>query len=81
MNFDDRVAAVGIANQFQECSKEVYKMVEEETDTVKTQVILLLGSFLVNMLLMLMTTEVIMMNYSLADAKLCQIYAFPETPR
>lgn len=43
MNFDDRVAAVGIANQFQECSKEVYKMVEEETDTVKTQVILLLG--------------------------------------
>ncbi|XXG53324.1 hypothetical protein AAC387_Pa03g1430 [Persea americana] len=40
MNFDDRVAAVGIANQFQECSKEVYKMVEEETDTVKTQIIL-----------------------------------------
>eukprot|EP00262_Sarcandra_glabra_P006468 TRINITY_DN1878_c0_g1_i1.p1 TRINITY_DN1878_c0_g1~~TRINITY_DN1878_c0_g1_i1.p1 ORF type:complete len:675 (-),score=162.05 TRINITY_DN1878_c0_g1_i1:139-2049(-) len=40
MSFDDRVAAVGIATQFQECSKEVYKMVEEETDFAKTQIIL-----------------------------------------
>ncbi|GMN43771.1 hypothetical protein TIFTF001_012972 [Ficus carica] len=40
MSFDDRVAAVGIATQFQECSKEVYKMVEEETEFAKTQIIL-----------------------------------------
>lgn len=38
MSFEDRVAAVGIATQFQECSNEVYKMVEEETDFAKTQV-------------------------------------------
>lgn len=38
MSFEDRVAAVGIATQFQEHSNEVYKMVEEETDFAKTQV-------------------------------------------
>ncbi|KAK9273418.1 hypothetical protein L1049_018228 [Liquidambar formosana] len=40
MSFEDRVAAVGIATQFQECSSEVFKMVEEETDYAKTQIIL-----------------------------------------
>ncbi|KAK9125128.1 hypothetical protein Scep_013974 [Stephania cephalantha] len=40
MSFDDRVAAVGIATQFQERSNEVFKMVEEETDLAKTQIIL-----------------------------------------
>ncbi|XP_023763248.1 magnesium-chelatase subunit ChlD, chloroplastic isoform X2 [Lactuca sativa] len=40
MSFEDRVAAVGIATQFQEQSKEVYKMMEEETDSAKTQIIL-----------------------------------------
>ncbi|KAH7511166.1 hypothetical protein FEM48_ZijujUnG0038400 [Ziziphus jujuba var. spinosa] len=40
MSFDDRVAAVGVATQFQEYSNEVYKMVEEETDYAKTQIIL-----------------------------------------
>ncbi|KAK9154754.1 hypothetical protein Sjap_002234 [Stephania japonica] len=40
MSFDDRVAAVGIATQFQEHSNEVFKMVEEETDLAKTQIIL-----------------------------------------
>lgn len=40
MSFEDRVAAVGIATQFQEQSKEVYKMMEEETDSAKTQVII-----------------------------------------
>lgn len=38
MSFDDRVAAVGIATQFQEHSSEVFKMVQEETEYVKTQV-------------------------------------------
>lgn len=38
MTFEDRVAAVGIATQFQERSNEVFKMVEEETDLAKTQV-------------------------------------------
>ena len=38
MNFEDRVAAVGIATQFQEASNEVFKMVEEETEYAKTQV-------------------------------------------
>nr|CAB3497734.1 unnamed protein product [Digitaria exilis] len=38
MSFDDRVAAVEIATQFQESSKEVFKMVEEETEVAKTQV-------------------------------------------
>lgn len=40
MSFDDRVAAVGIATQFQESSNEVFKMVEEETELAKTQIIL-----------------------------------------
>lgn len=40
MNFEDRVAAVGIATQFQEASNEVFKMVEEETEYAKTQIIL-----------------------------------------
>ncbi|XP_030959944.1 magnesium-chelatase subunit ChlD, chloroplastic isoform X1 [Quercus lobata] len=40
MSFEDRVAAVGIATQFQERSNEVFKMVEEETDLAKTQIIL-----------------------------------------
>ncbi|PQQ03303.1 magnesium-chelatase subunit ChlD chloroplastic [Prunus yedoensis var. nudiflora] len=40
MSFDDRVAAVGIATQFQEHSSEVFKMVQEETEYVKTQIIL-----------------------------------------
>ncbi|KAD7479778.1 hypothetical protein R6Q59_008599 [Mikania micrantha] len=40
MSFEDRVAAVGIATQFQEQSSEVFKMMEEETDSAKTQIIL-----------------------------------------
>ncbi|TVU44458.1 hypothetical protein EJB05_03901, partial [Eragrostis curvula] len=40
MSFDDRVAAVDIATQFQESSKEVFKMVEEETEEARTQIIL-----------------------------------------
>ncbi|XAR62366.1 Magnesium chelatase [Bertholletia excelsa] len=40
MSFEDRVAAVGVATQFQEQSNEVFKMVEEETDYAKTQIIL-----------------------------------------
>ncbi|KAJ9139747.1 hypothetical protein P3X46_030451 [Hevea brasiliensis] len=40
MNFEDRVAAVVIATQFQECSNEVFQMVEEETELAKTQIIL-----------------------------------------
>ncbi|XP_037491004.1 magnesium-chelatase subunit ChlD, chloroplastic [Jatropha curcas] len=40
MNFEDRVAAVGIATQFQERSNEVFQMVVEETEFAKTQVIL-----------------------------------------
>ncbi|XP_021772136.1 magnesium-chelatase subunit ChlD, chloroplastic-like [Chenopodium quinoa] len=40
MSFDDRVAAVGIATQFQEQINEVFKMVEEETELAKTQIIL-----------------------------------------
>lgn len=40
MNFDDRVAAVGIATKFQEASNEVFEMVEEETELAKTQIIL-----------------------------------------
>lgn len=39
MSFEDRVAAVGIATKFQERSNEVFKMVAEETDYAKTQVI------------------------------------------
>ncbi|KAK4371514.1 hypothetical protein RND71_010989 [Anisodus tanguticus] len=37
MSFEDRVAAVDIATRFQECSNEVFKMVDEETDSGKTQ--------------------------------------------
>ncbi|KFK43171.1 hypothetical protein AALP_AA1G089000 [Arabis alpina] len=40
MSFEDRVAAVGIATQFQEHSKEVFRMVDEETELAKTQIIL-----------------------------------------
>ncbi|KAG5517482.1 hypothetical protein RHGRI_038027 [Rhododendron griersonianum] len=40
MSFEDRVAAVGISTQFQECSEDVFKMVVEETDYTKTQIIL-----------------------------------------
>lgn len=40
MSFEDRVAAVEIATQFQEKSGEVLKMVEEDMDNAKTQVIL-----------------------------------------
>ncbi|KAL2557243.1 Magnesium-chelatase subunit ChlD [Forsythia ovata] len=40
MSFEDRVAAVEIATQFQEGSSEVIKMVEEEMDYAKTQIIL-----------------------------------------
>ncbi|CAN8311754.1 unnamed protein product [Cochlearia groenlandica] len=40
MTFEDRVAAVGIATQFQEHSNEVFRMVDEETETAKTQIIL-----------------------------------------
>ncbi|MCD7447664.1 hypothetical protein HAX54_032283 [Datura stramonium] len=40
MSFEDRVAAVDIATRFQECSSEVFKMVDEETDSGKTQIIL-----------------------------------------
>lgn len=38
MSFEDRVAAVEIATQFQEKSGEVIKLVEEEMDMAKTQV-------------------------------------------
>lgn len=41
MNLDDRVAAVGIATKFQEKSKEVYTVVEEETEYARTQVLLI----------------------------------------
>ncbi|CAN1158319.1 Magnesium-chelatase subunit ChlD, chloroplastic [Linum perenne] len=40
MNFEDRVAAVGIATEFQERSKEVFNLVAEETESAKTQIIL-----------------------------------------
>ncbi|KAJ4724360.1 Mg-protoporphyrin IX chelatase [Melia azedarach] len=40
MSFEDRVAAVGIATKFQERSNEVFKMVAEETDYAKTQIVL-----------------------------------------
>ena len=40
MSFEERVAAVGIATEFQENSNQVFKMVEEETDSAKTQVCL-----------------------------------------
>ncbi|KAG8371010.1 hypothetical protein BUALT_Bualt13G0042600 [Buddleja alternifolia] len=40
MSFEDRVAAVEIATQFQEQSGEVIKMVEEDMGVAKTQIIL-----------------------------------------
>ncbi|PWA99125.1 magnesium-chelatase subunit ChlD protein [Artemisia annua] len=40
MSFEDRVSAVEIATQFQEQSNEVFKMMEEGTDSAKTQIIL-----------------------------------------
>ncbi|KAI6669597.1 hypothetical protein NL676_004482 [Syzygium grande] len=40
MSFEERVAAVDIATKFQERTNEVFKMVEEETDHAKTQIIL-----------------------------------------
>ncbi|KAJ4795442.1 Mg-protoporphyrin IX chelatase [Rhynchospora pubera] len=40
MSFEERVAAVGIATQFQESSREVFKLVEDETENAKTQIIL-----------------------------------------
>ncbi|KAI3414662.1 Mg-protoporphyrin IX chelatase [Psidium guajava] len=40
LSFEDRVAAVDIATNFQERTNEVFKMVEEETDYAKTQIIL-----------------------------------------
>ncbi|KAK8928916.1 hypothetical protein KSP39_PZI017564 [Platanthera zijinensis] len=40
MDFDDRVAAVNIATRFQESSNEVLKLVDEETELAKTQIIL-----------------------------------------
>lgn len=43
MSFEDRVAAVEIATNFQENSNQIFKMVEEETDNAKTQVHLPLG--------------------------------------
>ncbi|PKI57736.1 hypothetical protein CRG98_021803 [Punica granatum] len=40
MSFEDRVAAVEIAIKFQERTDNVFKMVEEDTDYAKTQIIL-----------------------------------------
>ncbi|KAJ3669337.1 hypothetical protein LUZ60_011287 [Juncus effusus] len=40
ISFDERVAAVGVATQFQESRNEVFKLVEEETENAKTQIIL-----------------------------------------
>jgi len=40
MSFENRVAAVGIATEFQENTRQVFEMVEEETDNAKTQVCL-----------------------------------------
>ncbi|KAF5730842.1 hypothetical protein HS088_TW19G00442 [Tripterygium wilfordii] len=40
MSFEDRVAAVGIATEFQEHSNAVFKMVEEDMENAKTQIIL-----------------------------------------
>lgn len=40
MSFEDRVAAVEIATKFQEQSKEVIKLVEDDMDEAKTQVLL-----------------------------------------
>lgn len=40
MNFEERVSAVEVATRFQERSGEVFKMVEEEMEYAKTQIIL-----------------------------------------
>ncbi|GAU12454.1 hypothetical protein TSUD_229880 [Trifolium subterraneum] len=40
MSFEDRVAAVGIATEFQDNCGQVFKTVDEDTDNVKTQIIL-----------------------------------------
>ncbi|XP_045814078.1 magnesium-chelatase subunit ChlD, chloroplastic isoform X1 [Trifolium pratense] len=40
MSFDDRVAAVGIATEFQDNCGQVFKEVDEDTDNAKTQIIL-----------------------------------------
>ncbi|KAK2372005.1 magnesium chelatase [Trifolium repens] len=40
MSFEDRVAAVGIATEFQDNCGQVFKGVDEDTDNVKTQIIL-----------------------------------------
>lgn len=40
LGFDDRVAAVGIATQFQECAKQVLTEAAEATDAAKMQVLL-----------------------------------------
>uniref|UniRef100_A0A1J3CVD0 Mg-protoporphyrin IX chelatase n=1 Tax=Noccaea caerulescens TaxID=107243 RepID=A0A1J3CVD0_NOCCA len=40
LSFEDRVAAVGIATQFQDRCNEVFRLVDEETETAKTQIIL-----------------------------------------
>jgi magnesium chelatase subunit D len=40
MSFEDRVAAVGIATEFQDNCGQVFKGVDEDTDNVKTQVCL-----------------------------------------
>ncbi|XP_004517295.1 magnesium-chelatase subunit ChlD, chloroplastic [Cicer arietinum] len=40
MSFENRVAAVGIATEFQDNCSQVFKVVDEETDNAKTQIIL-----------------------------------------
>ncbi|MCI42226.1 magnesium-chelatase subunit ChlD chloroplastic-like [Trifolium medium] len=37
MSFEDRVAAVGIATEFQDNCGQVFKVVDEDTDNAKTQ--------------------------------------------
>ncbi|CAI8589332.1 unnamed protein product [Vicia faba] len=40
MSFENRVEAVGIATEFQDNCAQVFKMVDEDTDNAKTQIIL-----------------------------------------
>ncbi|XP_058778346.1 magnesium-chelatase subunit ChlD, chloroplastic [Vicia villosa] len=40
MSFENRVEAVGIATEFQDNCNQVFKMVDEDTDNAKTQIIL-----------------------------------------
>eukprot|EP00250_Pteridium_aquilinum_P012104 c20514_g1_i1 orf=132-2414(+) len=40
LGFDDRVAAVGIATEFQDCAKDVLKQASEATEAAKLQVLL-----------------------------------------